>query len=117
MSRRTLAIAVGVTEMSVYRIEEKGQEPSASTIARILKALHLPWRIAEELLLNQAATAADGAHAAETALLKEEEDLAVEEISTYVLSLPIERRSTAIRILRAFVEAETGQRSAMALGG
>lgn len=106
MSRRALAIAANVTEMTIYRIEEKRQEPGVSTIARVLSALHLPWKVAERLLLDQTATAADGARAAECANLREEEDRTIEEITACVLSMPPGRRPTAIRILRALADDE-----------
>jgi len=106
MSRRALAGAAGVTEMSVYRIEEKGQEPGASTIARLLDALQLPWEVAKDLLLDPKATAADGVHAVEIASLKTEEDRTVDEIVAYVLSLPADRRPAAMRVLRALADSE-----------
>lgn len=54
-SRAKLATELGVSEMSVYRIEEKGQRPEPELLARLVRALKARWEDVERLLLDEVA--------------------------------------------------------------
>lgn len=59
LSRDALAETIGVSSMSILRIEEKGQEPKAETLNKLVRALHARWEDVETLLSTKAA-AEDG---------------------------------------------------------
>src|SRR5687768_13868025 len=50
LSRDALAETIGVSSMSILRIEEKGQEPKAETLNKLVRALHARWEDVEALL-------------------------------------------------------------------
>lgn len=66
IKRREFAASLGISETSVYRIEEKGQDPSPELLANIIDALGLNWEAVRSLLLNPHATEQDGIQAAQT---------------------------------------------------
>lgn len=53
-SRARLATELGITEMSVYRIEAQGQRPEPELLARLVRALRARWDFVERLLLDEA---------------------------------------------------------------
>lgn len=63
-SRAKLAMELGISEMSVYRIERQGQQPEPELLARIISVLQGSWSAVRDLLLNDAATDEDGRRAA-----------------------------------------------------
>ena len=50
MSRARLAELVGTTEMSILRIETKGQEPSGSLLVKLVGALGASWDAVTQLV-------------------------------------------------------------------
>lgn len=60
ISRATLAADMGISEMSILRIEEKGQEPKAEMLNALVRALHARWEDVEALLSNPHATPDEG---------------------------------------------------------
>lgn len=59
-SRAALAADIGVSEMSILRIEEKGQEPKAETLNALVRALQARWEDVEALLSDPQAMADRG---------------------------------------------------------
>lgn len=68
MSRARLAELVGTTEMSILRIETKGQEPSASLLVRMVGALGASWEMVSRLVEAPDANDEDGRAATIAAL-------------------------------------------------
>jgi len=56
-SRAKLAADLGITEMSVYRIEKKGQRPEPELLARLVRTLHMHWEDVERALLGEMSNA------------------------------------------------------------
>ena len=54
--RSQLADVVGLTEQHLWKIEEKGQETTATKLARIVQALRGDWSDIETLLLRDTST-------------------------------------------------------------
>lgn len=52
-SRAKLAGMLGVSEMSVFRIEKQGQRPEPELLARLVRVLSLRWDDVERALLGE----------------------------------------------------------------
>lgn len=63
-TRAKLALELGISEMSVYRIERQGQQPEPELLARIVTTLQGSWSTVRDLLLSETATNEDGQRAA-----------------------------------------------------
>lgn len=59
-SREALAATMGISVMSILRIEEKGQEPKAEMLNNLVRTLQARWDDVEVLLSNKHATAEEG---------------------------------------------------------
>lgn len=59
-SRAAVAADMGVSEMSILRIEEKGQEPKAEMLSGLVRTLRARWDDVEALLSNPRATPEEG---------------------------------------------------------
>lgn len=68
MSRAKLAAAVDVSEMSIYRIEERGQQPRPELLQALIEALSARWADVEALLTNEQAGEEEGRQLAALAL-------------------------------------------------
>lgn len=66
-SRGKLAAELGVSEMSIWRIEEDGQEPKAELFTRFVSTVRARWEDIEALMANPAATEEDGRRLADMA--------------------------------------------------
>lgn len=55
ISRSQFAAVVGISTESVWRIEEKSQEPKPAILAKIIEVLGAPWGDVASLLLSEAA--------------------------------------------------------------
>lgn len=64
LSRERLASDLGTTTVSIWRIEEKDQEPGPALLAGLVHRLQGNWEKVQALLLDSAATADDGRRAA-----------------------------------------------------
>lgn len=71
-----VAAEMGVSEMSVRRIEEKGQEPKAEMLNKIVRALRARWEDVEALLSDKHAKAEDGRRLARILLEERARELA-----------------------------------------
>lgn len=60
LSRAKLASVLDVSEMTIWRLEEEGQEPKAELLTGLVRTLKARWEDVEALLVNPLATAADG---------------------------------------------------------
>ena len=75
-SREAVAMAAGVSVMSILRIEEKGQEPKAEMLTALVRALHARWEDVEALLSNTRATADEGRRLAQQRLAERAKEIA-----------------------------------------
>ena len=75
-SRAALAADIGVSEMSILRIEEKGQEPKAEMLNALVRALHARWEDVEALLSNPRATAGEGRELAQQRIEERAKEIA-----------------------------------------
>lgn len=99
LSRDALAEAVGVSSMSILRIEEKGQEPKAETLNKLVRALHARWEDVEALLSTKA-TAEEGRQRA-----RQWVEERAKEIADRVPDAEVEEALRLVRGLRASPEA------------
>lgn len=58
--RAALAADVGISEMSIWRIEDGSQEPRAELLNALVRTLRARWSDVEKLLSDSDATAEDG---------------------------------------------------------
>lgn len=96
-SRAALASAMGVSEMSIIRIETRGQEPKAEMLNALVRALHARWEDVEALLSNPRATIDEGRRLAQQRI----EDRA-KQIADQV---PDEEVAEALRFVRSLRES------------
>ena len=64
-SRAKLAAELGVSEMSIWRIEEEGQEPKAELLTGLVRALKARWEDVEYLLSKKTFGEAEGTRLAQ----------------------------------------------------
>lgn len=96
-SRDALAAAMGISAMSILRIEEKGQEPKAETLNALVRALHARWEDVEALLSNKRATVDEG-----RGLARQRIEERAKEIADQV---PDAEVAEALRIVRSLRES------------
>jgi transcriptional regulator with XRE-family HTH domain len=99
MSRDALAATIGVSSMSILRIEEKGQEPKAETLNSLVRALHARWEDVETLLSTKATP--DEARA----LARQRIDERAKQIADRVPDTEVDEALRFVRSLRANPEA------------
>jgi transcriptional regulator with XRE-family HTH domain len=96
-SREALATAMGVSVMSILRIEEKGQEPKAEMLNNLVRTLRARWEDVEELLSNKRATADEGRRLARQRIEERAKEIADR--------VPDEEVAEALRIVRSLRES------------
>lgn len=99
LSRDTLATSMGVSSMSILRIEEKGQEPKAEMLNNLVRALHARWEDVETLLSTKA-TAEEGRR-----LARQRIEERAKEIADRVPEADKDEALRIVRSLRASPEA------------
>jgi transcriptional regulator with XRE-family HTH domain len=116
ITREQIADATGVTVMTIFRIEERDQEPKAGIFAGIVKHVGASWDEVQRLLLDPRATGADGKAAARRWLLTRSEEYgeAVADL-VYTHGAPDDIQGLTALLERALDRMRSGEHAIAAL--